>query len=285
MICWWVGDLFSEGYLTRSCHHRRRGVAALLGYLFSCTLAPDAVGLPPGSAWTPVETLRFSDSGFVVPDRLYADSAGAPFLVGSNLGRPHRNGVFRWTGDRWALASERPRLAEGPIWPVVSTTRDQYVIWQEFPDPEDETGRIALVRLSSYSIAEVESVTSVRLLGTFSYAATVSPRRRWVGVGEEQYRLRVFYSDPGGPWKEVPDIAGDALNGMTCVALDDTTAMFVWANKRENRLYWGVLRGSRWSQALLPEPQQNASLLPLEPRMLRRGSWLYSITTSWKRCK
>jgi hypothetical protein len=73
----------------------------------------------------------------------------------------------------------------------------------------------------------------------------ISGQRRWVVVND--FPLRLFYSDRPGEWVERVLVASSIFRVPAIEALDDTTALVVWAQVDSVR--WGVFRGGVWERA------------------------------------
>ena len=124
---------------------------------------------------------------------------------------------------------------------------------------------------------------------TISYSAAVGLHRKWV-VERDDFINRAFYSDSFNHWVEVT-ISGVGNNGICVGAVDDTTALIVWASDQDG-VHWGLLSGSAWNPASTPLYGGIAGRLSYEPRAVPRadgGLWVgwptnhpYVILTSYK---
>lgn len=248
----------------------------LLVALALCSaLCRDAMALPAGRAWSPREEMTLPGYVYLAAPRLdYVDGVLRASANPQAIGSPDGAG-FRWQDSNWTPTW---RLGYGAFtfWPVIAPAGETHLIWTGVT-PATE-GLMCMARVFGDQLGPADTVFwSIRV--NVEYDACVSPRRRWAAVndmvastGGYRNKLRVFYSDTSRIWRETTT-DGDGSRGVTIAALDDTTALVVWASfTHPEGLQWGILHGTRW------EPQGQLGLYgAIRPRLRPRqsgGFWL-----------
>jgi hypothetical protein len=205
--------------------------------LFACA----SHALTAGRAWTPTETLGWSQGPIIASPRLELDSQGVPYLFARAWagGSVYDCLGFVWNGTGWVRTWQVGRGLNFS-WPVWAPPGEFYVIGQD-PVPDVENKSWFYLAHKVGESFEIENITRSRSYCT-DYSAAVSARRRWAFFNEQgTSALRLFYSDQFGIWTQVP-ISGKGGLNVTIAALDDTTAILAWGST--SGLWWGILRGS-----------------------------------------
>lgn len=247
-------------------------VSLTLAALFSVQAGP-VWSLPPGRAWTAVDTLSLPQFETLTAPRLDTDASGVPVLFGSIFDSGGNNaGRFDWADSSWELSW---LLGQGAnfLWPVLSPPGEIYLLWRG----ADLNTRNYLFFARAFRDSASWPDTVARVDGSANmYSAAVTPTRTWVVVSDwvpqtSKYQLRLLYSTAPASWREIP-VEGDGNAGVAVAALDDTSALVVWAGDNAG-LRWGVARGQNWSAG----PNPLAGTLSNSPRLRPRpigGHWL-----------
>jgi len=201
------------------------GVSAVILTL-SCGFAS---ALPPGKAWIPVAQYKAPGHTFAaIPGRMDTDSTGTPLIfadVGGGIGRDML--VLRWADTTWGVVAA---LGNGTklVRAVMSPPGTHYLAWTGLDFIETPTKISSSLLFAQYvdgRITVPDTVAQVWLY-VLTCSGAASPRRRWVAVSDLD-DMRLFYSDRGRSWTEVP-IEGSGIDGAAVTSVDDTTALVVW---------------------------------------------------------
>ncbi len=234
-----------------------------------------SAALPPGKSWSAVvDTFKLPGHTFGIwPWRIETDGIGRPLAFVEALGGIGRDMyVLGWQDTSWRSIDHLGYGTKG-VRPVPSPEGTYHLIWlglEEIWDGSRIIGRLVMNEFWGDSLTQPDTVASI-YAGSLKYAAAARGIRRWAAV--EDYRdLRLFYSEGGTGWIEIP-VAGQGDRGVAVAALDDTTALLAWRGLDEGPGA-GILRGSEWTLAL-PPPMNG--LNDAAPRMRPRpsgGHWL-----------
>lgn len=250
-------------------------IALLLGGL----AASPAMAAPPGKSWTVVDTLYLPDPQGVSGPRFEVDSSGKPVLFGVVRG-PGYGDVIRmdWSDTSWTTTWY---LGQSSIylWPALSSGPDPLLVFGGNTNP-DNSRQLILADAPAVGPGPPDTVATLYYQSVF-YAACANDVRRWAAVSDiipstGEGKLRLFTRSVPGPWAEIP-ATGTAFNGVTIAALDDTTALVVYAGDGEG-LRWGLIEGTDWQPGA---PFSSLEILDGHPRLRPRpsgGYWLASAT-------
>ncbi len=230
-----------------------------------------ADGLPPGRAWTAATTLIEPGFGYVAFPRLERDTTGTPELYA--IARWGPGGAkdafgYRWADSTWQRTWSLGR-GTGALWPVQSPPGLTYLVWSRLAVVYELRTSMHMARVVADSVWAPDSVTEVSYAVT-EYAGAASRRRHWLLVEDRGYRelpdsLRLYYSDGGLSYTNVPLHAPTNNYGLTLGVLDDTTAIVAWAAGWDIGVKWGIARGDDWQEGpLIPDPG------PQRPRLRAR---------------
>jgi hypothetical protein len=177
--------------------------------------------------------------------------------------------VLRWEDSTWSSVTHLGYGTKG-VRPVPSPGGSHHLVWGglEMIEP-DYHSYLVMNEFVGDTLSAPDTVTTI-WAGTYTYAAAVSPKRRWVTVSDRD-DLHLFYSDATGVWIEVP-VGGQGREGVAAGTIDDTTALVVWRDSFQAGA--GTLIGSTWLPA---RPPPMNGLLDGAPRLLQRargGYWL-----------
>ena len=207
-----------------------------------------SVGAPAGKAWTPIDNLRSPLGGALAPQRFDRSPDGELLATCAALGSRPNQLLYAWRDTAWVLVDQLG-YGVGLTWPTVAYPSRPVLVWRTLDQiGPSNLAYLAVDWLEGERFGTPDTVAQV--WGSASeYTACTSVRRTWAAV-DDLAGLRIFYSDTATSWAEVPVVA-NVRAGVTAAALDDTTALFVWANQAGSLLY-GVLRGMAWEASPLP---------------------------------
>jgi hypothetical protein len=218
--------------------------------VLACAARP-CVALPPGRAWTPIESLYPTGYRYLAGARLEADAAGLPELHSVARGANETSGVFgfRWADSTW-VERWRDDRATGPLWPVSAPAGRRFLVYSTF-DTYYRNFFLCLAEDMGDRTGRADTVARLVQL-QYEYSAAVSGRWRWAAVNDNYqttHKLRLFASQDAGPWLEI-ESGGQANQGVAMAVVDDSTALVAWEPSDGIRgVRWGYLRGATWEPA------------------------------------
>ena len=177
---------------------------------------------------------------------------------------------LNWADSTWQVRWELPGGASF-VRNVPGTEGQRGLIWSTLDTDASERPWIITVEDFGDSIGAPDTISTLRA-GHFSYGGAFSSRRRWVGF-YDTVGLRVFYSDSAHTWREV-SVPGIADEGIAMGAVDDTSAVIVWAGTNPEKIKDGILRGTQfqsWSPPPIPDYFEYGPVLRRRPS---GGFWL-----------
>jgi hypothetical protein len=168
--------------------------------------------------------------------------------------------AFAWSDTAWALTwmgGHEPGFTH-PLVPLTQDTVHRHLLWSELEQIEPlPTYPLLSAAWSADGLAVADTVLKPRG-GSYDYAGAVSPNgRRWVialwVASPQGLWLRV--SDRFGEWRGgiiVPETPRAGNDGVALGALDDSTALVVWAGDNPTLFGWGVARDTVLTPQLYP---------------------------------
>lgn len=234
----------------------------------------DASALPPGRAWTAVETVKVNDHRLMSPDRFEPFRLGRIELVARGFGGPAGNrgyglvwGDSTWT-IRWTL--------DQPIYslrPTLTPLDHQMLVWKTtLPPVDDYYGYLVTSDVVEGGVTRPDTVARVSW-GALVYAGTSWGDRRWVAVRDQDFSvlgfpevLRIYRRDEAGPWRMMGSTGLEGRWGMSIVALDSLTVL-VLSGEYHAGTHWGYLRDTTFEEQTPPVTENRLALGPsLTPR-------------------
>jgi len=250
-------------------------------------LAAPASALPPGRAWTTIDTLKVNGHAYMVPGRFEPLRNGRIELVADGyfgpLDLPYHHQVYGlvWADSAWTIRWTLKQPAYS-IWDALTTPDRQMLVWKTTAPPppdRDASGRevsyLVTTEISpSGDIAPPDTIAAVAVQA-YAYSGTAWGSRRWVAVRDADLvnpanltKLRIFRSDAPRQWREMGPTGMTGFNFMRLAALDSTNVL-VLSSDYHTGIRWGMLRDTVFEEHL---PRVTADPLALIPGLSRRPS-------------
>lgn len=253
-------------------------LAFLLALLGALLPAADALALPAGRSWSPIDTLNAHGHDYMFTCRFEATTRETLRFVALGI----TGGAQTLTGFEWADAAWRVRWTHRDSSFITYESEDlsgrEWLVWRSFQDQPSSGNALDFMLtsvVSGDSLATPDTVAVVRQ-AAFSYHGTASDSCEWVVVWDAlvSNQTRSFTRRrPDGPWLErrIP-VSGNS--GYATAALDDTTALVVGG---ADSLRWGRLTPTRW----LHGGALYTSAFPSPLRSDGQGGWWLGWTEDW----
>lgn len=227
--------------------------------------------LPAGRAWAEVDTLHLGIH-FLGGPRLAMLKGERLRLVASGITDPPSTLTYQWDRDHWEL-DRRIEYGSNFLWPFLSDGDEEHLVWKGIvpTGPFGNDTYLFYMQTLPELMPRADTLALTRSR-SLEYAGASGPFMRWV-LHDDFGNLRLFRSSrPGGAWSEM-EMPGNGSYGTTIAALDDTSALAVWANVFE--IQSAIIRGSEVQ--LVPVPQNLEKEVPERPKLRWRpagGHWM-----------
>ena len=246
--------------------------------------ACDALAMPLGRAWTPIDTLKVNGHTYMVPDRFEPPRDGRIELVARGYYGPlpmpynHQTYGLVWADSVWRI---RWTLSEPAylISPALTPPDRQMLVWKTTTPPVDAYySFLVTADVVGDSVTPSDTIARVSA-GALTYSGTAWGTRRWVAVRDRDFSvlgfpevLRIFRSDERGHWCAMGRTGLTGGEGMRISALDANTVL-VLTSERFAGVHYGVLRDTTFEELA---PQLTTDRTPTLPALARRpggGYW------------
>lgn len=239
----------------------RIGALVVLGALLA--FAPSWAALPPGRAWTGIDTLKVNSHAYMVPGRFEPPREGRIELVAAGYfgpsvpaGSSHRTYGLVWADSVWRIRWSLDDQAY-VIWPTQTPSDRQMLVWKttnRIVSVPPDSSYIITADVIGDSVSPRDTIAKVRA-EAWAYSGTSWGERRWVAVRDldpsRGFFLRMFRSDRRGVWKELGPSPLTGWDGLAIAALDSTTVL-VTSGEQRTGIRWGYLRDTTLQEVLPP---------------------------------
>jgi len=259
---------------------RPRGMRALALATAGASLlvSPSWAALPPGRAWTGIDTLKLNGHAYMVPGRFEPPTGGKIELIANGYygptvpaGSTHRTYGLVWADSVWRI---RWSLDDQAYWmrPALTPPDRQLLVWKstDVPDPTPPPmGYIIAADVVGDTVSPRDTIVRVRP-EVLVPSGTSGGARRWVAIRDidpaKGYLLRIFRSDTRGRWRETGPTGLTGERHMDIAAVDSATVLVV-TGEGNRGVRWGYLRDTTFVEESPPLSVDRVSTGPsLRPR-------------------
>ena len=256
------------------------GMALIGAMICAAALATPSAALPPGRAWTPIDTLRVNGHDYMVPDRFEPLRDGRIELLATGYHGEleptygHRTYGLVWEDSIWRIrwSLDEPAYT---MWPALTTPDRQMLVWKTtLPRVDAYYSFLVTADVVDGVVTQPDTIAKVAA-EALAYSGTAWGSRRWVAVGDRDFSLpgvpevlRIYRSDAPGDWQLMGPTGMTGRRGMRLVALDSSTAMLLTSDFQTG-VRWGYLRDTLFQEQA---PQVSDDPLVLRPAVVRTPS-------------
>lgn len=271
------------------CEYRLHGLRSTIAYIvvFACSFANAAKALPPGRAWTPVDTLKVNGHDYMVPDRFEPLRDGRIELLATGYHGEleptygHRTYGLVWNDSTWSIrwSLDEPAYT---MWPALTTPDRQMLVWKTtLPRVDAYYSFLVTADVVNGVVTAPDTIARVAA-EALVYSGTAWGSRRWVAVRDEDRSLpgfpeilRIYRSDAPGDWQLMGPTGMTGRRGMRLVAVDGSTAILL-SSDFQTGVRWGYLRDTLFHEEpvkLSDDPLVNRPALARTPSGGLLAAW------------
>ena len=244
------------------CEYRPHHVSSALAraIALTCILASESSALPPGRAWTPIDTLKVNGHDYMVPGRFEPLRDGRIELVAAGYHGAtestygHQTYGLVWDDSTWRI---RWTLNEPAytMWAALTPPQHQMLVWKTTSPPVDiYYSYLVTADVVDGVVTRPDTIAKVAA-GALAYSGTAWGTRRWVAVRDEDRSLprfpevlRIYRSEGPGDWHLMGATGMSGRNGMRLVAMDSNTVMLL-SSDFATGVRWGCLHDTAFAES------------------------------------
>ena len=245
--------------------------------IFAAIHATPSAALPPGRAWTPLDTLKVNGHEYMVPDRFEPPRDGRIELLATGYHGEleptygHRTYGLVWGDSSWSVrwSSDEPAYT---MWPALTTPDRQMLVWKTtLPRVDSYYSFLVTADVVNGVVTAPDTIARVAA-EALVYSGTAWGSRRWVAVRDREFSilgfpevLRIYRSDAPGAWQLMGPTGMTGRRGMRLVALDSSNVMLLTSDFQTG-VRWGYLRDTLFQEQA---PQLSDDVLANRPALAR----------------